>query len=95
MASDFPTPGGRLAVPDTISDTELAARLLPRRYAVLLSAAAALVEFLRQRGTFRIRKVVCKKRLRHWATVCFFTPGFIASLILSSATGTEKNGVQL
>ncbi len=33
MVSDFLTPGGRLAVPDAISDTELAARLLPRRYA--------------------------------------------------------------
>jgi len=29
----FLTPGGRLAVPDTISDTELEARHLPRRYA--------------------------------------------------------------
>ena len=27
------TPGGRLAVPDTVSDAELAVRLLPRRYA--------------------------------------------------------------
>jgi hypothetical protein len=33
MISDFLTPGGRLAVPDTISDTELEARHLPRRYA--------------------------------------------------------------
>ena len=33
MVSDFLTPGGRLAVPDTITDAELAARLLPRRYA--------------------------------------------------------------
>lgn len=33
MVSDFLTPGGRLAVPDTISEVELAARLLPRRYA--------------------------------------------------------------
>ena len=30
MISDFLIPGGRLAVPDTISDTELAAQLLPR-----------------------------------------------------------------
>ena len=27
------TPGGRLAIPDTISDAEQATRLLPRRYA--------------------------------------------------------------
>ena len=33
MVSDFLTPGGRLAVPDTISDAELSARLLPRRHA--------------------------------------------------------------
>ena len=33
MVSDFLTPGGRLAVPDTISDTELATQLLPRRFA--------------------------------------------------------------
>jgi hypothetical protein len=33
MVSDFLTPGGRLAVPDTISDAELSARLLPHRYA--------------------------------------------------------------
>jgi len=33
MVSDFLTPGGRLAVPDTISDAELSTRLLPRRYA--------------------------------------------------------------
>ena len=33
MVSDFLTPGGRLAVPYTISDTELAVRILPRRYA--------------------------------------------------------------
>ena len=33
MVSDFLTPGGRLAVPDTVSDAELDARLLPRRYA--------------------------------------------------------------
>ena len=33
MVSDFLTPGGRLAVPDTISDAQLAIRLLPRRYA--------------------------------------------------------------
>lgn len=33
MVSDFLTPGGRLAVPDTITDAELATRLQPRRYA--------------------------------------------------------------
>ena len=34
MVSDSLTPGRRLAVPDTVSDAELAARLLPRRYAI-------------------------------------------------------------
>jgi len=34
MVSDFLTPGGRLAVPNTISDTEMSARLMPRRYAL-------------------------------------------------------------
>jgi hypothetical protein len=33
MISDLLTPGGRLAVLDAISDTELEARHLPRRYA--------------------------------------------------------------
>ena len=33
MVSDFLTPGGRLAVPDTITDAELTARFLPCRYA--------------------------------------------------------------
>ena len=33
MVSDFLTPGGRLAVPDTVSDAELDTRLLPRRHA--------------------------------------------------------------
>ena len=33
MVSDFLTPGGRLAVPDAVSDAELAARLLPGRHA--------------------------------------------------------------
>ena len=33
MGVDFLTPGGRLAIPDTISDAELAAQQLPRRYA--------------------------------------------------------------
>jgi len=33
MVSDFLTPGGRLTVPDAISDTEVTAQLLPRRYA--------------------------------------------------------------
>ena len=33
MVSDFLAPGGRLAVPDTASDTEPAVRLLPHRYA--------------------------------------------------------------
>ena len=33
MVLDFLTPGGRLAVPDTITNAELAAQLLPRRYA--------------------------------------------------------------
>ena len=33
MVSDFLTPGGRLAAPDTITDAELTARFLPCRYA--------------------------------------------------------------
>ena len=33
MVSDFLTPGGRLAVPDTIMDTELAAQPLAWQYA--------------------------------------------------------------
>ena len=33
MVSDILTPGGRLAVPDAISDAQLTARLLPPRYA--------------------------------------------------------------
>ena len=53
-----------------------------------------LAEFLRQSGTSRIRKVAYKKRLRHWATGCFVTLSFIVSLILSSATGAEQNGLQ-
>ena len=33
MVSNFLTPRGRLAIPDTITDAKLAAQLLPRRYA--------------------------------------------------------------
>ena len=33
MVSDFLTPGGRLAVPDAITDAQLTAQLLPRWYA--------------------------------------------------------------
>ena len=51
--------------------------------------AAVLAEFLRQRGTFRIRKDACRKRLKHWATVFCFIPSFIASSISLSATGAE------
>ena len=57
-------------------------------------AAAVLAEFLRQRGTFRIRKVACRKRLKHWATVFYFIPSFIASSILLSATGAKQSGLQ-
>ena len=33
MVADFLTPGGRLAVPDAITDAQLTAQLLPHRYA--------------------------------------------------------------
>ena len=62
--------------------------------AVLQRVSAALAEFLRQSATSRIRKVAYKRRLRHWAARCFFTLRFIVSLILSSAAGAEKNGLQ-
>ena len=42
--------------------------------------AAALAEFLRQNATSRIRKVACKRRLRHWATECFFTLSYYCEL---------------
>ena len=54
---------------------------------VHLRAAAALVEFVRQSGTF-------KRRLQHWATVCIFTLSSIVSLILLSATGVVQSGLQ-
>ena len=57
---------------------------------VRLRAAAALVEFLRQSVTSRIRKVVCKRRFRRWATERFLTPSFIVRPILSSAAATEQ-----
>ena len=56
--------------------------------------AAVLAGFLRQRGTFRIRKDAFRKRLKHWATVFSFIPSFIASSISLSATGAEQNGLQ-
>ena len=56
--------------------------------------AAVLAEFLRQRGTFRIRNDACRKRLKHWVTVFCFISSFIASSILLSATGAEQNGLQ-
>ena len=42
--------------------------------------AAALAEFLRQNATSRIRKAAYKRRLRHWATECFFTLSFYCEL---------------
>ena len=62
--------------------------------AVLLRVAAALAGSLRQNGTSRIRKAACKRRSEHWAAECFFTLSIIVSLILSSATGAEQNGLQ-
>ena len=53
-----------------------------------------LAEVLRQRGTFRIRKDACRKRLKHWATVFFFIPSFTVNSVLSSAIGAEKNSLQ-
>ena len=57
-------------------------------------AAAVLAEFLRQRGTFGIRKDACRTRLRHWATALSFIPSFIASSISLSAIGAKQNGLQ-
>ena len=56
--------------------------------------AALLAESLRQRGTFRIRKDACRKRLKHWATVFFFIPSFTVNSVPSSAIGAEKNSLQ-
>lgn len=42
-------------------------------------AAAALAEFLGQRGTLVVRKGACKKQLKHWD--------------IASATSVERNGV--
>ena len=56
--------------------------------------AAVLAEFLAQRGTFRVRKDACSKRLKHWATVFSFIPSFITNSISLSATGAEQNCLQ-
>ena len=50
-----------------------------------------LAEFLRQRGTFRVRKGTCRKWLKHWAAVF---PSFVANPISASNSDAERGGLQ-